>query len=127
MAVTLGGVSLPDDLVWVNRDAYNPVRQEVKFTLGGAPVMYHRSISSARPIVLASLPDQAWFTKAQVDSITGLADVAAATYALVIGSDSFSVVFDYTQGQAAEFNPLIGRSEPLAGDYFTGTLKFLTV
>ena len=126
MAVVLGGVTLPPNIVWEDKYKWNPVVQEVKSTLGGSLIVYSGQMRGRR-ITLVAYQDQGWLTLAQVDAVKALADVAGATYTLTIGAESFTVVFRHEEPPAVEFEPLIPRAVPESGDFFVGRIKLLVV
>lgn len=127
MAIVLGGITLNPNMVWAERYAFAPVFQEVQTTLGGAPVVYTRNRTAGRPITLVAADDQGWLTKAMSDAVQTSANVAGAVYALTIGDESFDVVFRHHEAPAVNLRPLITRAVPLAGDYFVGEIKLMTV
>ena len=127
MALVLGGVTLPPNMVWEDKYKWSAVVQEVKVTLGGSPVVYSAPLQSGRRISLVAYQDQGWLTKAQVDAVNALANVAGATYNFTIGTESFNVVFRHEEPPAVEMDPLIPRAVPLDGDYFVGRIKLLVV
>lgn len=127
MAVVLGGVTLPSNIVWEDKYKWNPVVQDVKTTLGGRPVVFSASLTAGRRITLVAYSDQGWLTLAQVEAIKALADVAGATYMLTIGAETFTVSFRHDEPPAVEFDPLIPRGVPESGDYFVGRIKLRAI
>lgn len=127
MSTVLGGVTLPDGIVWEDKYKWSHVVQDVQMTLGGRPVVYSGSLQAGRRISLVAYQDQGWLTKEQVDQVMALAEVAGAQYALTIGAETFNVVFRHEEPPAVEFEPLIPRGIPVAGDFFVGRIKLLVV
>jgi hypothetical protein len=127
MAVTLNGVTLNPNMVWADRYSYASVTQEVLTTLAGTMVVYPNTLTKGRPITLEARDDQGWLTKQQVDSMQALADTQGGIYTLVIGAETFTVMFRHQDAPALMMEPLIPRAVPVAGDYFVGTIKLMTV
>lgn len=127
MAITLNGVSLSGSLQWTDEFSYSPVAQEVLVTLGGNPVVFSKALQGNRPITLTAGEDSGWLTKAMVDSIVGMASVPGGVYTLNLHGKAFSVVFAHHDGPAVNLVPLQPRAIPVPGDFYTGTLKFITV
>lgn len=127
MAITLGGVTLPDNIVWEDKYKWSPIMQDVKTTLGGRPVVFSAELLAGRRISLVAYQDMGWLTKAQVDAVIALANVAGAVYVFVIGAETYNVVFRHEEPPAVEFDPLIPRAVPIDGDYFVGRIKLLVV
>lgn len=127
MAITLGAITLNPNMVWAERFGYAPVAQEVLTTLGGTPIVYSHALKAGVPITLLALEDQGWLTKAMVDAVQSSANTPGAQYALIIGAESFQVVFRHHEPPAVEMIPLLTRAVPLAGDYFVGQIKLMTI
>ncbi len=127
MAITLSDVTLRGGLVWTDRWADANVAQQVRRTLGGAPIIYTASLHKGIPITLESREDQGWQTLAVVEQLRALASVAGAQYLLDLGSIQHSVMFRHDDPPAFDATPLIPRTLAEAGDYFTITLKLITV
>lgn len=127
MAILLGNTTLNPNMVWVDRYAYSPVVQEVQTTLDGYPVVYTRSRTAGMPITLVALEDQGWLTKAMADAVQTSALLPGAVFELVIGDETFSVVFRHHDAPAVIFRPLITRAVPLPEDYFVGEIKLMTI
>ena len=127
MAITLGGITLNPNMVWAERYGHAPVAQEVQYTLGGTPIVYSRGLKAGVPITLLALQDQGWLEKTVVDAVQSSANTPGAQYTLVIGAESFTVVFRHQDAPAVEMSPLITRAVPLAGDYFVGQIKLMTI
>jgi len=125
--IQLGATVLNPNLTWPDRDNFSSVVQTRARTLGGSQVFWAQEVSAGRPISLVAINDQGWFTKEQKDAVVAMAQVAGAVYTLIIGAESFSVMFDHEQGNAIEFQPLITRAVDLTGDYFWGQIKLITV
>lgn len=125
--VTLGGIQLDSNILWQDQYTWSPVVQEVDVTLGGNPVTFSRSVNASRPITLEATRTQGWLTKAQVDSLRALADVAGATYTLVIEAQNFIVQFRHEEAPALDFRPLIPRLNIDDQDYMVGVIKLMEV
>jgi hypothetical protein len=127
MAITLGGVTLSKHMVWTDEDTYQMVASTFKRTLAGNIVVRDQQLSLGRPITLAAEEDQGWLTKEQVDAVRALANVAGAQYALVIGTQNFVVKFRNHEPPSFIANALIPRTDAPVTDYYTCTIKLMTV
>lgn len=125
--VVLDSVIITTGLVWSDKQTYSPVAQNFRRTLAGSPVIDYGSLSNGRPVTLISLRDQGWLTKTQVDALQVLADAPGAVYSLTVGSESFSAMFRHHDAPAFEATPLIPRTESVTGDWFSGTIRLMTV
>lgn len=79
MSCTLGGVSLPDDTLWLDEFDWSPVRQNTEPTLTGALVIEEGALLAGRPVTL----DAHWLTRAEVLALWALL-TPAASYTLVL-------------------------------------------
>lgn len=127
MAMYLSSVPLRSGLVWTDRWSEANVAQSVLRTLGGTPVIYTASLLKGTPITLVSQEDQGWQSLDVVEQLRQLASVAGAQYLLDLGSIQHSVMFRHNDPPAFDATPLIPRTLAEAGDYFTVTLKLITV
>lgn len=123
MAVTLNGITLNPSIIWADQYTFPTVDQKVLTTLDGGYVVYAKSAPKNRPITLVAVQDQGWFTKAMVDAIKAIEAVPLASYNLVIGVNSFVVMFRHEDPPAFEVVPLLPKAGAEDGDYFTGVLK----
>jgi hypothetical protein len=116
----LGGITLPNDLDWVDEFHWTGVEQEVRRTLGGTPV-FRDTVLRGRPITVQSRADFSHFTAQQVSDIGAMAGAPGVVYTLVRGSDSFRVRFHHAAAPAIQFD----WEFPFTG-YYQGTMKLIT-
>ncbi len=127
MAIILSGVTLPQGMVWEDENTYSKVAQSQIRTLGGNVLVYSQQLFEGLPITLISLQDQGWMTKQQVLDIQALADVSGAVYALEIETQNFQVMFRHQEPPAFTASALIPRVTTNLNDYYTATIKLMTV
>jgi len=127
MAATLGGVVIPSTIVWSDRMSVPPVSQTMVRTLGGKAVVTARPKISGHPVTLESLEDQGCVTLDIAQQLYALSIVPLAQYELIIGPETFMVMFRHDDPPAFSADPIMPRSVPLAGDMFKVTIKLLTV
>lgn len=125
--ITLSDVVLNGGLIWRDRWGSQLVEQRVIRTLGGLPVFYHASLHRAVSVTLESAPDQGWQTRETVEKLYDLASVAGAQYLLDFGPVQFSVMFRHNDAPAFDATPMIPRTLAEPGDYFSISLKLITV
>lgn len=114
-------------LQWPDRFTYSPVGQTHQRTLGGQLVTFEASLVAGRNITLQATQDQGWLTKKQVDDLKAIADTVGNTYSFVYDVDTFTVIFDHSNGPAVDFSLLVPRPNVEDTDYMSGTIKLLTV
>lgn len=128
MSITLGGINLPDALVWTNRVALAAVSQASKRRLDGGIALYARPLYAGHGIEL-KIPDDVCITRADQLALEALASNAGAIYALAIPLEGLAVQvqFDWRNGDALDLSPLFDYEDPASEDPVYGTIKLLTV
>ena len=127
MAITLGGVVLSEHMIWEDEDTYSTVASTFTRTLAGNILVRDQALNLGRSITLVAQEDQGWLTKTQMDAVRTLANVAGGVYSLVIELQSFQVKFRHHEPPAFAADALIKRNNPDPGDYYTCTIKLMTV
>lgn len=126
MAISLNGISLPDDLEWSDEFAWTPVEQTVGYTLDGAMVVESGVRQAGRRITLAAGEDRAWVTRATLKSLYALAQTVHDDLTLVMGSTTFNVAFRHSDG-AIESRPVSQVSPASDADFYVITLRLMEV
>lgn len=91
-AITLGGVTLPDDLQWTDEYAWSPVARTSAYSLTGALLIEEATKQAGRSITLGG--DHAWLHLATLTALRALAATAGWTGTLVLAdARSFAVAF----------------------------------
>lgn len=126
--ITLGSLSLPDDVRWTNRSELSAMALSVKRRLDGGVALFARGWEKGRSILLEIAEDGA-ITRAEQLALEALASVPGAIYALEIPGEGFSasVMFDSRGGAALDLRPLVWFEDPAADDLVFGSIKLLTV
>ena len=125
--IQIGTEVLNPNMLWIERHKSQNVAQTVKRVLGGAPVVFAVSLALGDEVTLQATEDYGWLTLAQVQAVEAMAVTPGATFILTIGTDILNVAFRHNTPPAVDMNPLIHRTDEAAGDYFIGSLKFITV
>ena len=115
MAITLGGVSLPD-LSIEQEYGWTGVEAAVDRTVGGSPVVWEREITG-RTLDLVGGDDMGWITRSTLESLKSLAAVVRGTYTLSFEGTDYTVRFRHEEG-AIEAAPVIPRPNQASGDYY---------
>lgn len=119
---TLGGVTLPDSIEWIDKYTGSPVGQSVSRTLGGALVTFNQDLVDGVLITLSAQDEVCWLTQAEVDAIKALADQVGAQFVLNWEGTNYNVMFRHYEPPAFEVNPIWPHNE-----YYIGTIKLITV
>jgi hypothetical protein len=117
---SLGAVTLPDGLVWVDEYAWSPISSEVAITLGGSVVIQQAAQLKGRPITLAGTDRHGWATRSTVAALQALADVAGATYTLTLpGPRTYTVAWRHEGGAALEAVQVDPVEDPASTDWYS--------
>jgi hypothetical protein len=125
MTVSLGGITLSDDLRLTGTKNQPRIAGNVRITLGGRAVAQGTPIASGRQLVLEAVRDGdailGYFTGTQVDQICTLRD-NMTTAALVHHLGTFQVIVT-----AVDVDDLKGVADPAAAAEYFGTITMIEV
>ena len=121
--MTLAGIKLPE-AIWDDEFAYTPVDQNVRYTLGGKPIIETAVRKSGRPITLRCQ----WVSLVNLRQLESLRDQANTVMDLLLSDDrSFAVAFRHTDNPPLDVVPIVERPSYDDGDYFDVTIKLIQV
>lgn len=126
-SLSIGGVALNPQMVWADRHVSQSVAQTVLTTLGGTPVIFSQRLVAGEAITLSAEIDRGWLTGAQVAAVAELASQPGAVFELEVNGVIRQVVFRHHEAPAFEAKPLIARLNQQHTDYFTATIKLMTI
>jgi hypothetical protein len=133
MSITLDGLSLPDDLIWIDEYDFSPVKQTVTTAVDGSLIVEAAAQAegqtagqkAGRPITLAGGDDYAWIERAILEQIRAKQYQPGLVMSLTLRGVTYSVLFVQPDGIAAR--PVIDYNTPDDSDWYTVTLKFIVV
>lgn len=125
--LNLGGVALNPEMVWQDRNSWQPVAQSVARTLGGKQITYSQSLIKGRPITLVASNDRGWLDKDQVDLVQAIAEVPGSVYTFQYGAEVYQVQFRHQESPAFIAEAFVPRIEEQGTDYFTATIRLETI
>ena len=121
--VTLAGINL-SDAIWEDEFAYTPVDQNVRYTLGGKPIIETAVRNSGRPITLRCQ----WVSLAGLRQLELLRDQPNTVMDLVMPDGrSFVVAFRHSDNPPLDVAPIVERPSYNNYDYFNATIKLIMV
>ncbi len=135
--LVLAGIELPADLQWVDEFSAWRVGQQVKTSLTGARLVQESALQAGRPITLQTQREgNAYIAPVALDTLRQLQaseeQPRAVPLLLVMpahngGERTFEVRWRRTEGAALEATPINYAVPALDGDYFSTTLRLMTV
>ncbi|MGE6332739.1 hypothetical protein [Stenotrophomonas sp. NPDC077659] len=135
--VALAGIELPADLQWTDEFTAWRIGQQVRTSLSGALIVQESARQAGRPITLQTTRDgQAYVAPIQLDVLRQLQSLSeqlqAAPMTLVLpahngGDRTFQVRWLRTEGAALDAQPLRFATPAVDADFFSITLRLMTV
>lgn len=111
MAITLGGLTLPNGLRWTNEFAWTPKKINAEYSLTGALIIQTGSYQAGRLIVLEGGINFAWITRANLLTLKNALENCADTgIALTLHDARAFTVLPYGD------TPLITNQVPKVSD-----------
>jgi hypothetical protein len=117
MAITLGGITLPD-LIIDNEVAWSGIQGEVNRALDGSLIIWEQEVAGEL-INLVGRSDTAWITRTALLQIQALAQVAKATYVLSYEGVESDVRFRQEEGNVISAFPVVERPNPASDDWYS--------
>lgn len=132
--ITLGGVTLPEDLQWIDEyaDGSDLVGQVAEPSITGALMIQASAQQAGRKMTLQGrLEGQVGFAavpRSVIDSLRTLAATPAAVYSITIADGrAFSVIFRRSDGPAIEATPIKHIAPVQSDDWYFPTIRLLMV
>lgn len=125
--VLLNGLVLNPNIQWADRYVSFGVRQEVRVSLGGRPLISSAPLIGGRPVTLVATEDSGWLDKATVEALRTMAEQSGAAFSFTYGEELVNarVMFRHHESPALDLRPLIGRVIPEEGDFWIGSIKLM--
>jgi len=125
--IQLGATVLSPHMLWEDEYKSSTIAQTKKTTLGGVNVFFNTALTAGIYITLQAGRDSGWLSKTMVDEVSVMAKAVGATYTLVTHTGTYTVAFRHFDSPAFIANPILRKNIPEPTDYFTATIKLITV
>ena len=125
--ITLGGITLSNDMYLEPAHGWTGVAASVERSLGGNLIIWESALGGGESLDLICTENMGWITYTTLIQIKAMASVVGATYTLVYRTETFTVRFRNEDAPTLEMSPIIPRKE-LTDDsysYFFGKIKLL--
>lgn len=124
-------LTLDPDLYWSDEFDWSPVQQNVEFGITGAQIIDLGVKQAGRPITLRpDADDAAWLPRSTLVQLRIWEALPEQVFSLSLRGQSYSVVFNRSQGAPVEARPVVfvaGALPGELGDWYLATLRFMTV
>lgn len=117
-------VALPEDLNWPDEFTWQQVVQTAEYTTTGALVLDSFAKQAGRPITLQGSETFAWCERGALVTLRNWASQPGAVFTLTLRGVDRQVVFNHEAG-ALEAEPIIDYSDPIDGDPYAISIRFL--
>lgn len=127
--ITLDGIELPHDLRFVESKSWQKIKQDIKTSLTGAPIIQESVLTKGQPITLDS-GEGGWIDLSVVRQLISKANQHNPnSMVLNYHGTRYNVRFRYENGNAVEAKPLfyIVANEEEPTDKHTITIKLIEV
>ena len=85
--MTLDGIELPDDLLWVDEFDWNPVAQDIERSLTGALMVQEQVKLYGRPITLTGGDEAGWVTRVTILELMALVETPNRVMTLIFSDE----------------------------------------
>ncbi|MFA6711467.1 MAG: hypothetical protein WCS33_01985 [Candidatus Caldatribacteriota bacterium] len=127
MTISLGILTLSNDLIWKNEFASPAIGQSVMITIGGSVHVHTDPLNGGREIVLGTqFKNNAlygYFTRSQIQTISEY-ERNGTTVELVYEDQSFNVK---VKAGGIDVEPLLAKAGQGVDDYYSGNVTLIEV
>lgn len=123
---SLGGVTLPDQSRWINKDTWYPVMQSARRTISGRSILWAKKLIAGIPIDIELRPDEAWLPYSDKETIISMAQEPGSIMVLIWDDLQYTVSFRHSDGAFAP-EPVIGYATDADKDRFGGIIRLITI
>ncbi len=132
MAITLAAdavtLTLPADLFWNDRNAWQPVEQVAERTITGAVIVQSAAKVAGRPITLQPFDDSsAWMTQSTMNQLDAWSAIPGKEMVLTIHGQTYDVIFRHHDGVPVEASPIVHYSDVQTGDFYSVTIRLMEI
>ena len=133
MSTTLGDITLPDDIQWIDEYQFSPVAQQVDIALNGALIIEGSKQLAGRPITLEGrLEGSIGFSAISRETLEALRelsyDILDEPLELTLHDGrTFNVRFRFSDGAPVEAVPFKHIAPHYAADYYFPTIRLMQV
>ena len=124
MAISLGGVTLHENLIWENRDSYSLNAFSRRVTIQGRVVLQHSSIDG-REINLTTVSTSAgtigYWTYEQLESIRGFENNMSVV-SFIYETETLNVI---VEPGGINVEPVVAMPTYVASSWFLGSVKLI--
>jgi hypothetical protein len=126
MSITLGALTLPEDLIWSDEFAASPMVRSKAYAVDGSLHLSAARKLKGLPITLTGDVSSAWVARGLLKQLWALLDSPAALTLTLNDGRTFQVAFDGGE-TPIQTQPIVDYSTPDDADWNTLTVKLIQV
>lgn len=124
---TLGAISIPRGMLWIDELSWQPVERAVATSITGAVLMDVAARLAGRPITLEAADDQGFITRATLQALQALSLSSMDTPLTFTHADGRSFSVQFAAGEPITARPLSRPELPPETYPYIATLRLITV
>jgi hypothetical protein len=130
MTCILGGVTLENTPIWIDKAKYEDLATQTSTAIDGSEIVVNAARGAQYPVTLVSQRETGWIKTSTITSLRALSAVPNAYYTLTLNGTPYTVRFRNEQsGGAIQMQTLgdgsLPHSNPGSDDYWYGTIYLM--
>ena len=127
MTITLGTITLPDDLEWTDEFDWTPVEDAIDTALSGSLIIHTGTKAKGRPITLEGNSEHAWLSRQTMLEIKALADSPSSELVLDYHGRAFNVRFRYAEKPYSSKPVVFWSGVPDLADWYNVVIRLMEI
>jgi hypothetical protein len=127
MTITLGGITLPDNMHLEGPFLWSGVAGSVERSLGGGLIIWENTLTGGEPLDLVAESNSGWISYSIMLDLKALVPHLEASYELNYRSQIYTVRFRHEEAPVLDVVPLITEREFESDSFYYGKIKLMVV
>jgi len=127
MTITLGGITLPNNMHLEGPFLWSGVAGSVERSLGGSLIIWESTLVGGEPLDLVAEVDSGWVPYATMLQLKALVPPLSASYELNYRSQIYNVRFRHEEAPVLDVLPLMTEREFESDSFYYGKIKLMVV
>lgn len=127
MTITLGGITLPNNMHLEGPFLWSGVAGSVDRTLGGGLIIWESMLVGGEPLDLVANADSGWIPYATMLQLKALVPQLEASYELNYRSQIYDVRFRHEEAPVLGVVPLMTEREFESDSFYYGKIKLMVM
>lgn len=111
MTIKLNNLELPEELVWIDEFAWNPIRMQEKVTLSGVRNIFESSLNSEAGRLITLTSDDAWIERQDLNTLFSWTKELNKIMEIIMHDDIvYNVRFRHLDPPVIEYEPIVNTA-----------------